>query len=77
MTTYTQLTCGQRYQINVLLKTGFLQTEIAHQLGVNKSTISRELRRNRGERGYHPKQAHEKALERRKQKTQAFINAET
>lgn len=77
MTTYTQLTCEQRYQIKVLLKTGFLQTEIAQQLGVNKSTISRELRRNRSERGYRPKQAHEKALERRKQKTQAFINAET
>jgi len=29
------------------------------------ATISRELRRNTGERGYRPKQAHEKAIGRR------------
>jgi IS30 family transposase len=32
---------------------------------VHRSTISRELRRNTGERGYRPKQAHEKAIGRR------------
>jgi len=41
------------------------QTEIAQELEVHKSTISRELRRNTGERGYRPKQAEEKALTRR------------
>jgi IS30 family transposase len=41
------------------------QTEIAQELEVHKSTISRELRRNTGERGYRPKQANEKALARR------------
>jgi IS30 family transposase len=60
MTIYTQLTCGQRYQIKALLKMRHTQTEIANVLGVNKSTISRELQRNRGGRGYRPKQAHEK-----------------
>ena len=44
----------------------FTQTEIARQIGVNKSTISRELKRNTGLRGYRPKQAHKKAVERRK-----------
>jgi IS30 family transposase len=34
---------------------------------VHKSTISRELRRNRGYKGYRPKQAHQFALNRRKQ----------
>jgi IS30 family transposase len=33
---------------------------------VHKSTISRELRRNRGLKGYRPKQAHQFALNRRK-----------
>jgi transposase, IS30 family len=37
---------------------------IANILTVHKSTISRELRRNRDLRGYRPKQAHEKAMQR-------------
>jgi hypothetical protein len=47
------------------MKAGFLQTAIATEIGVHKSTISRELRRNRGKKGYRPKQAHVMALERR------------
>jgi IS30 family transposase len=38
---------------------------IAAELGVHPSTISRELSRNTGLRGYRPKQAHQKALQRR------------
>lgn len=63
---YQQLTREQRYQIYALLKAGHNQTEIAALLGVHKSTISRELRRNRGGRGYRPKQAQQRA-EGRKQ----------
>jgi IS30 family transposase len=74
---YTQLTQGQRYQIKVLLDIGCKRTKIAQQLGVDKSTISRELRRNRGRRGYRPKQAQEKALERRNKKVQPNISAAT
>ena len=66
MRTYTQLTQEQRYQISVLLKIGQNQTEIAEVIGKHKSTISREVRRNRGQRGYRPKQAHEMSLNRRK-----------
>lgn len=62
---YTQLTREQRYQIYSLKKTGINQTQIAETIGVHKSTISRELRRNQGQRGYRPKQAHQKALKRR------------
>ena len=62
---YTQLTQEQRYQIHSLLKMEHSQTEIAECLGVHKSTVSRELRRNMGQRGYSPKQAHHKALIRR------------
>jgi len=73
---YTQLTQGQRYQIKVLLDIGCNRTKIAQLIGVDKSTISRELHRNRGRRGYRPKQAQEKALERRKKKIQPNISAE-
>jgi IS30 family transposase len=65
MRTYTQLTRGKRYQIRALLKAGFSQSEMAYYLRVNKSTISREIRRNSGDKGYRPRQAHEKALARR------------
>ncbi len=65
MRVYAQLTQGQRYQIEALLKTGHNQTMIAKVLTVHKSTISREIRRNRGRRGYRPKQAQERAVMRR------------
>lgn len=55
---YTQLTREQRYQIQALLNTQQNQTQIAAVVGVHKATISRELRRNRGRRGYRPHQAH-------------------
>ncbi len=51
---YTQLTRSQRYQIGALLKAGPTQTDIVKLLEVHKSTISRELSRNRGLRGYRP-----------------------
>jgi IS30 family transposase len=44
---------------------GHNQTEISIVIGKHKSTISRELERNCGLRGYRPKQAHHKALCRR------------
>jgi IS30 family transposase len=65
MSTYTQLTYHQRYHINAFLKAGWDQTAIAKSIGVHKSTISRELRRNRGKRGYRPQQAHQFAIARR------------
>ena len=62
---YTQLTREQRYQIYILHQEGHKQTRIAAALGFHKSTISRELRRNCGQKGYRPNQANEKALSRR------------
>jgi IS30 family transposase len=76
MRTYKQLTQEQRYQIYALMKMGHYQTEIAKCIGVDKSTISRELKRNHGQRGYRPKQAHNLAMSRRKQ-GQRRIQAET
>ena len=52
MSHYTQLTIEQRYQIFGLKKAGFNQSKIASGLNVHKSTISRELMRNKGQRGW-------------------------
>lgn len=66
MKKYDQLTQDQRYHMAALNKIGATQTAIAAEVGVNKSTISRELRRNCGLRGYSPKQAQEFSDTRRK-----------
>ncbi|WP_041766505.1 IS30 family transposase [Psychromonas ingrahamii] len=57
MKTYNQLTYEQRCQIYALKKTGLSQNKIAKQLSVSQSTISRELSRNTGKRGYRIQQA--------------------
>jgi IS30 family transposase len=62
---YTQLTREQRYQIYALKKADHSQTEMASIIGCHKSTISRELARNGGQRGYRPRQAQELALSRK------------
>jgi IS30 family transposase len=61
---YTHLTQEERYQIYALKKAGHTQIEIANVLERNESTISRELSRNCGQRGYRPKQAHSMSVER-------------
>jgi IS30 family transposase len=61
---YTHITEEERYQIYELRHEGFKLEAIGMVLGRDKSTISRELRRNKGERGYRPKQAQTKAEER-------------
>ena len=55
---YTHLTQDERYQIAILAKAGHDKSQIARLLERHKSTIGREMKRNRGERGYRPKQAH-------------------
>ncbi|MBU2708434.1 IS30 family transposase [Zooshikella marina] len=62
---YNQLTEHERYQIYSLLKAGLNQKEIAKNLERNPSTISRELMRNKGLRGYRPKQAQQLSDDRR------------
>lgn len=61
---YTQLTREQRYQIYALKKAGHNQSYIAIMVGCHKSTISRELQRNSGQKGYRPHQADELAFDR-------------
>ena len=69
MKRYTHLTSEQRYQISNGLKEGYSQQAIADIIGVNKSTISREICRNGASRGrtagagvYRPAGAHKQAL---------------
>jgi transposase, IS30 family len=61
---YTHLTQGERYQIYILKQDNRSQSEIALLMKRDKSTISRELKRNCGQRGYRPKQSHELSLAR-------------
>jgi len=48
-----------------LMQAGSTHMEIAHILGAHRSTIGRELKRNKGKRGYRPKQAHNTSTQRR------------
>lgn len=77
MKSYQQLTQDLRYQIYAFLKAGFSPSSIARQLGVDKSTIARELKRNRGQRGYRPKQAQQLAENRRATDNALRISTET
>ena len=54
---YTHLTPEERYYIRARLKAGDSRSEVARSLGRSRSTVSRELKRNSGLRGYRPKQA--------------------
>jgi len=60
-----------------LLKIGLTQSKIAEEIGIHKSTISRELKRNRGGRGYRPKQAEAFAKERHQAKVRPRIDGST
>ena len=72
MRNYKQLSQAQRYQIAILNKAGKNQKETAQLLCVSGSTVCRELKRNRGKKGYFAKQAQIKADKRRKQAVKAL-----
>ncbi len=64
--TYKHLTFVQRHQIKVLYQAGHSLSFIAEQIGVNKSTISREIKRNARQCGsYDPVVAHQIANDRK------------
>jgi transposase, IS30 family len=74
---YKQLTREQRYHLYGLMKAGLNQTRMAALLVCHKSTISRELRRNRGDKGYRPYQADELAYDRRCEAYRSRISWQT
>ncbi len=62
--TYKHLSQAERYQIHAPMKAGHDQSQIAKLLDRHKSTISWELSRNTGSRGYRTKQASEISADR-------------
>ncbi|MDP0560810.1 MAG: hypothetical protein QS721_00160 [Candidatus Endonucleobacter sp. (ex Gigantidas childressi)] len=62
---YKQPTQGQRYQIEALLGTDYMQKEIAVSVGISESALSRELSRNVNDNGYGAESAHALTSQRR------------
>ncbi len=54
---YSQLTLPQRYEISALHKAGHGPSAIAAVVGAHRTTISRELKRNKSPYGYYPQAA--------------------
>ena len=74
MTSYTQLTQVERYQIQALYGVDFTITGIAAELGRHKSTISRELIRNSDDDSYRADRAQQQALKRRRGKSRPRVS---
>ena len=77
MRSYDRLTGDTRIELYALKKAGLTQDAISAQLNVHPSTMSRELKRNTGLRGYRPKQAHRLARARRAQANRCGISQAT
>lgn len=77
--TYKHLTQEERYQIYVLKRQNISLARIAEELNRSRSTITRELKRNAGPKGYRPAKAHSKARTRQRERRNArqfeYINA--
>jgi IS30 family transposase len=69
-----QITEPQRYIISTMRKQGYTLEEIGIAVHKNKSSISRELKRNTGEKGdYNPQEAHKKCESRHKTKRKHIV----
>lgn len=68
---HKHLSLEERYYIEIALKEGNSCNAIAKALHRAQSTISQEIRRNTGQRGYRHKQANRMAIDRRKLKPKA------
>ena len=66
--TYSRLCGHDRKVIANMAQAGNNQKTIAEAIGRSQGTISKELRRNRGQRGYRPAQADRLARERQADK---------
>lgn len=72
MNKYKQLTLKQRYEISALYKQKFPKSMIAEVIGVDKSTITRELQRNSKVRSYNAEYAQKQTDTKRKQAKKAI-----
>ena len=71
-----QLTILERERIAQFLSQGLKQAEIGRRLGRDRSTISRELARNRDGANYWASSAHEKARARRRRRPRKLDDAD-
>lgn len=75
---YRQLTREQRYQIGAYIRIGMTRSRIAKEVGVHRSTITRELRRNESGRWkYNPSRAIRMTRERHRDKRKHRIERAT
>ena len=65
---YHRLCAEHRKVIYNMNKADFSQAEIGRAIGFSQSTVSKELARNKGRKGYRPKQADDLARTRQEQK---------
>ena len=72
MQTYTHLTEQERYHIYLMRRQQYSLTTIAKSMNRSTSTISREIQRNTGKKGYRYKQAHKLACMRHTTKPKAI-----
>lgn len=68
---YKHLSLEERHYIEIQRKEGVSLNKIAKALGREQSTISREVARNTGQRGYRHQQAHRFSQERHQEKEKA------
>ena len=69
---YKHLSLEERHYIERSMKNNKSLTQIALDLGRSQSTISREVARNRGQRGYRDRQANRFACKRHETKGKAI-----
>lgn len=74
---YRQLTQEQRYQIGACLRIGMKRSEIAREIKVHCSTVSREIGRNSTPYRYNPSRAIRLARERHEDKRKHRIDGAT
>lgn len=74
---YRQLTPEQRYQIGACLRMGMKKSEIAKEIKVHRSTISREIKRNSTPYRYNPSRAIGLTRERHRLKRKRSVDKGT
>lgn len=68
---FKHLSSEERHYIEIELKNGTSQNKMAEKLERSQSSLSRELGRNKGLRGYRHQQAHRMAQQRHQEKNKA------